>query len=98
MTDRNQKLADLLQSWMDEDKAVRAELEALRNVAKWANQLDTYAIEKGDCGACLEWCPNATNGDLNCECGASGLRYALAKWKALTNECDDRMCEVVLDD
>lgn len=94
MTDRNQKLADLLQSWMDEDKAVRAELEALRAIA-----------EAADAWRLWEW-DNPTPGyemslqhiDETTERLQHDLRSALAKWKALTNECDDLMCEVVLDD
>lgn len=30
-----------------------------------------YAKDKQDCGPCFDYCPNAVDGDLSCECGGS---------------------------
>lgn len=57
------------------------------DVVEAATKHVDFAKEKGDCGPCLEWCPNAVDGDANCECGGSRL---FCYTKALTKHLEGK--------
>lgn len=57
---------------------ILAEFQKYENVVEAAIQHVRYAKEKQDCGPCFEYCPNAIDGEADCECGGSAL-YSFAR-------------------
>jgi hypothetical protein len=60
---------------------LRKALSVTIKIAKAAEKHVNYAKEKRDCGPCFEYCPNAINGDLSCECGGSALWSSIGALK-----------------
>lgn len=53
------------------------ELKAARKVIEAAKHHLNYAKEKENCGPCFDYCPNAIDGEADCECGGSMIWYSL---------------------
>lgn len=69
----NQEIAQGLPADVQKLTDIEAQLSAALKVVEAARHHVNYAKEKQNCGPCFDYCPNAIDGDSDCECGGSWL-------------------------